>query len=134
MKNLIVLLMTLGMLVAMQVYAVAAGDEFQIHYQQVEVVSDSGSVSGLVILNVMNTSGGDVTSLLATLTGPNNILYGAQPVLLGDIPSGAEVQIGVPFAAGTDAGSPEAESIWVLTFVDASGVSQEIRVTGRLVQ
>lgn len=134
MKNLIVLFLTLGMLVAMQVPSIAAGGEFQIHCQQVEVVKSPGSVSGLVILNVMNTSGGDVTDLSAALAGPNNILYGVHPVFMGDISDGDTVQIAVPFNAAAEAGSPEKESRWVITYTDASGASHEVNVTGTLVK
>jgi len=133
-KKIIVLFLTLGMLAALQVHAVAAGVEFHVQYQQVDVVKSPGKVSGLVILNVMNTSGGDVKDLSASLAGPNSILYETRSVLLGDIPDDGEVQIGVPFATPINAGSPEKESTWVITYTDASGASHEINVIGVLVQ
>jgi len=133
-KKIIVLFLTLGMLAALQVHAVAAGVEFHIQYQQVDVVASPGSVTGLVILNVMNTSGGDVTDLSASLAGPNSILYETRSVLLGDIPNEGEVQIGVPFKSPTKVGSPEKETTWVITYTDASGETQVVNVVGVLVQ
>lgn len=134
MKKLTGILLALAMLVLVQVLPASAADEFQVLYQQMDVVKGTGSVSGLVILNVMNTSGGNVTEVSAALADSNHILYGTQPVFLGEIADSAQVQIGVPFAADAEAGSPEAESEWVITFTDASGVSQEVKVAGSLVK
>ncbi|NIP54902.1 MAG: hypothetical protein GWO10_16665 [candidate division Zixibacteria bacterium] len=133
MRRLTALFLMLGMLVVLQVSPALAADEFQVLYQQMDVVAEPGSVSGLVILNVMNTSGGDVTDLTAAIAGANNILYGTNPVLLGDLADTGQVQIGVPFAADADAGTPEAESTWIMTYTDASGASQTVTVTGSLV-
>ena len=134
MKRCIALFLALGMLVALQVGPAIGVDEYQILYQQMDVVAGPDSVSGLVILNVTNTSGGDVTDLSASLAGSNNILYGTQPVFVGDLADTAQVQIGVPFAAESAAGSPEAEFTWVVTYTDAAGASQTVTVLGSLVQ
>lgn len=134
MKRLIGVLMALAMLVALQVAPAFAADEFQVNYQQMDVAAGSGTVSGLVVLNVINTSGGDVTEVSVALAGTNNILYGTQPVFVGDIANADQIQIGVPFAADAEAGAPEAEATWVITFTDASGASQAVAVTGTLVE
>ena len=111
-----------------------AEDPFHITFEQSNVSSTDGIVSGLVVFNIVNASGGDVTNLVANVDGQNHITYGNQPVVVPALGAGEAVQFVEQFSAPGEVAAPEAEAILKVEFIDAASEQQTVYVNGTLVQ
>ena len=114
-----------------------ADDQFHIHYRVADVVTSESSMSGTVFLNVYNTSGENVTDMVAWVPEPNAITYDQRQIGVGSLADGAQVEVLDPFIVPIEITSIEtpAEPVsWRLEYTDASGVRQSIDVIGLEVQ
>ena len=111
-----------------------AEDPFHITFEQSNVSSADGIVSGLVVFNIVNASGGDVTNLVVSVDGPNHITYGSQPVVVPALGAGEATQFVEQFSAPGEVAAPEAEAILKVEYQDAASAQRTVYVNGTLVQ
>jgi hypothetical protein len=111
-----------------------AEDPFHITFEQSDISSVDGIVSGLVVFNIVNASGGDVTNLVASVDGPNHITYGSQPVVVPALGAGEAAQFVEQFSTPGEPAAPEAEAVLKVEYLDAAGEPQTVYVNGTLVQ
>ena len=111
-----------------------AEDAFHITFEQSNVSSADGIVSGLVVFNIVNASGSDVTNLVASVDGQNHITYGSQPVVVPALGAGEAAQFVEQFSAPGEVAAPEAEATLIVEYLDAASEQQTVYVNGTLVQ
>lgn len=111
-----------------------AEDPFHITFEQSNITSADGIVSGLVVFNIVNASGGDVTNLVVSVDGQNHITYANQPVVVPALGAGEATQFIEQFSAPEQVAAPEAEAILKVEYLDAAGEEQLVYVNGTLVQ
>ena len=110
-----------------------ADDKFHIHYRVANLTEDATSRSGTVFLNVYNTSGENVTDMVAWIPEPNTVTYDQRHIGVGNLADGAQVEVLDPFIVPIEITStePAEESVnWRLEYTNASGVRQSIDVIG----
>jgi hypothetical protein len=110
-----------------------AEDEFHIHYRVANLYEDENSLSGTVFLNVYNTSGADVSDMVAWIPEPNQVTYDQHEIGVGNLPDGAQVEVLDPFIVPIEItyAEPTAEPVsWRLEYTNASGERQSVDVVG----
>jgi hypothetical protein len=114
-------------------YASLADDKFHIHYRVANLNQNESSLSGTVFLNVYNTSGEDVSDVVAWIPEPNQVTYDQHHIGVGNLADGAQVEVLDPFTVPIEITNvePAAESVsWRLEYTDALGLRQSIDVVG----
>jgi len=114
-----------------------AEDEFHVHYRVANLYENGNSLSGTVFLNVYNTSGADVSDMVAWIPGPNQVTYDQHQIGVGNLPDGAQVEVLDPFIVPIEItyAEPAAEPVsWRLEYTNVLGERQSIDVVGLLAQ
>jgi len=114
-------------------YASLADDKFQIHYRVANLNQDETSLSGTVFLNVYNTSGENVSDMVAWIPEPNQVTYDQHQIGVGNLADGAQVEVLDPFIVPIEitTAEPASESVsWRLEYTNAVGQRQSIDVIG----
>ena len=114
-------------------YTGLADDKFHIHYRVANLNQDESNLSGTVFLNVYNTSGENVSDMVAWIPEPNQVTYDQHQIGVGNLADGAQVEVLDPFSVPIEITQtePAAESVsWRLEYTNASGVRQSIDVIG----
>ena len=114
-----------------------AEDEFHIHYRVANLYEDENSLSGTLFLDVYNTSGEDVSDMVAWIPDPNQVTYDQHQIGVGNLPDGAQVEVLDPFIVPIEItyAEPAAESVsWRLEYTNALGGRQSVDVIGLEVQ
>jgi hypothetical protein len=70
------------------VYPAAAQDSFHITYQLENLSSDNETLSGDLLLHVVNVSGQDVKDLTVWISEPNRVTYDNRTIYVGDLEDG----------------------------------------------
>lgn len=123
----------LGALLFMLTQPVLAGDLFHISYRQQNLSSDGLTQSGILLVTVVNVSGGDVADVMASVPGPNNVTFDNRTILIGDLAEGAQTEVLDDFHVPQELADPEAmeESIsWAVEYTDNGGQRLNVEVTG----
>ena len=114
-----------------------AEDEFHINYRVANLYEDENSLSGTLFLDVYNTSGEDVSDMVAWIPDPNQVTYDQHQIGVGNLPDGAQVEVLDPFIVPIEItyAEPAAESVsWRLEYTNALGGRQSVDVIGLEVQ
>ena len=116
--------------------APAAGVEeaFHLKYRQQDISSDGVTHSGVLILNVYNTSGEDAQDIVAMIPGPNSVTYDNHPIYVGTVVDGQQVEILDRFVVPQELIDPDTTDdnvIWQLEFTNALGSRITQDVVGR---
>ena len=125
--------LALGLTLFVGTSGVLAEDAFHIHYRVDNLIEDENNLSGTVFLNVYNTSGEDVTDLVAWIPGPNQITYDQRQIGVGNLPDGAQVEVLDLFIVPIEVihVEPAAGPVsWRLEFTNALGEQKAIDVVG----
>ena len=132
MKQRAMLCLTLGVML-FDTPAVLAEDEFHIHYRVADINEDANNLSGTVFLNVYNTSGENITDMVASIPGPNQVTYDQRQIGVGDLADGAQVEVLDPFIVPIEVTQTEPTTgpvNWRLEYTNALGERQSIDVVG----
>lgn len=110
-----------------------AEDTFHIHYRLANLTEDEYNLSGTVFLNVYNTSGEDISDMVASIPEPNQVTYDQHLIGVGDLSDGAQVEVLDPFIVPIEVThtEPTTEPVsWRLEYTNALGERQSIDVVG----
>lgn len=110
-----------------------AEDPFHITFEQSDVSSTDGIVTGFVVFNIVNASGGDVTNLVVSVDGQNHITYGNQPVIVTTLGAGEATQFVERFSAPGEIADPEEQAALKVEYLDVANEQQTVFVNGILV-
>ncbi len=114
-----------------------ADEAFHVNSRHEGISTDGIIVTGLLLLNVLNTSGEDVRDLEAWIEGPNRVTFDNHRIFLGDIADGQQLEIvdmlNVPKEI-FNAPPVEDSLIWTLEYTKSSGERVTTTVAGQMVQ
>jgi hypothetical protein len=109
-------------------------EAFHLKYRQQDISSDGVTHSGVLILNVYNTSGEDAQDIVAMIPGPNSVTYDNHPIYVGTVVDGQQVEILDRFVVPQELIDPnitDDDVIWQLEFTNALGSRITQDVVGR---
>ena len=114
-----------------------AEDEFHVHYRVANLYEDGNSLSGTVFLSVYNTSGEDISDMVAWIPEPNQVTYDQHQIGVGNLPDGAQVEVLDPLIVPIEIANtePATEPVsWRLEYTNTLGQRLSIDVIGLEVQ
>lgn len=105
---------------------------FQIIYRQENIATDKFITRSDLWITAINLSGGEVSDVAVSISGPNPYLFVDSAVPISNIPDGRQVEILHPSRMPNDIvalSDPEEEIVWRIEYTDATGgrVSLEIK-------
>ncbi len=113
--------------------AVHAEDEFHLLYEKRILVEDGQTVSGVLLVQLINNSGADVRDVVAWIPEANNVTYDHRSLMFGDLavaqPQGVLDEWTLPVEV-TDTELPEGPVTWRIEYTNIIGDRVETDVVG----
>jgi hypothetical protein len=131
------LAITLLVLGAFFVVPVMADEAFHVTSRQENVSSDDSTITGLLILNVYNTSGEVAQDLEAWVEGPNSVTYDNHRIFLGTLAEGDQIEVLDTISAPAELAGPRTADetvVWTLEYTNSAGQRVTIQVAGQTIQ
>jgi hypothetical protein len=116
--------------------SLAEEDPFHLTYRLQNLSSDGLTQSGILLVGVVNVSGGDVQQVVASVPGPNNVTFDNRTILIGDLPTAEQKEVLDEFHVPQELADLEAieDSItWAVEYTNSAGERLIAEVTGERV-
>jgi len=132
MKNALSIVCIVSLLLVATVPPVIAEDAFHIDYRQADITTEGGTLSGTLIVSVLNTSGQSIQDVVVWVTGPNNVTYDNHQVVIGNLADGqwSEIVETINVPAELQTGEAADEVAWSVEFTNAVGTREMVSVLG----
>lgn len=115
----------------------AAGEMLDITYRHEGITADDSTVSGVLVLYVVNSSGAEIRDIMISVPEENNVTFDNRAIPIGTLAGGQPVQVLSEFTVPAEIANLDAieeTSTWKIDYTGADGRRAEASAPGMLVR